>query len=1202
MAHELWGALDPATVSEAINFDRSKPDWLYQPGDCSIAARQAEGVAYLWNTLALNNAAILADEVGMGKTFQALGIMSFLWKAKPDAKVLVMAPNRDICAHWVREYHSFLAHHYRESDHLVRNAADGGPIHAARICHRLYDLVEAVQAAAGNFYLTTIHSLSGLVLDKSLVHADKLEHAGREARSAKAEIKAAIGESGFDLIIVDEAHYLRNAGGGSQRVRAARNFFGKGSDRLGQKYLLITATPCHSNVGDVGNILSYFVDAEGDEDVASLLDRYALRRFRLMKGLDDRYHNKHSYRNEHAMGASFEENPASELFFALYQRRLARDKERVSGGRRYLYGYLEGFESVGSDEALQSTSSGRDDDDDAVQESFRKAPDTEILQELTGKYHKLFGEFPKHPKYGVLVDELVPDDVLDPKQPLDRSKHLVFVRRIPSVRELTQRVNAAYDNHFAALILDAWGIAADDPRAVQWKESRWSRPEFVQLIAGKTLADDVVEQLSEDEESADEDTQDNRLGSRIADLFVVKKEGILRTDCSNVSLRFRRPDSIFSMFLEPASDYRIAGYSHYEKHGVRAEYSSAAKHQRLHSFDLITDRTENIQYGVVRQRYNKEVTTAWGLIYKLLTADERQIIEDWLKQDKGIVENFANYLQAGFLFASPVMVELYCWFTRFNREYSSHDTGAEARYHAFISWVEEKLPDSLLFSYFRSALATFQPLCEKIVDHKLNEWQKDWRSLGSLHSPAWYASGETANRQRLILGFNSPFYPNVLVATSVFQEGVNLHMQCAKVHHYGIAWTPGDNEQRVGRIDRLFGKVNEKLMQDSSATLDIHFPYLKNSFDEDQLTSFLKNKLAVEQKLDAGIYTQFDQAIDIESAAGDLHSFLRKGDLQEYSDPFPARFDEARRPRQPYQSKVFTSEFGVFEHLKSLFAEFVDASSNQIFDVKENSANRAATLLIDAKVEGASGRRQPVLVERHFSSEFSSLVEGTVYYVTLRTPIASAQVLADEGVSLERAMDMYLETRRDYPLAKLALDEEASLSQFYLSMKCELPLFVRSSSTGLLSPEELRQAFVQVKRAADGLELALFGRDLQASSLKIYEHLAPTTLERGDLLPQHESAAIKHPWETTLSAQGEVASLSGTVDTQNVLRRWDWDRKSTLTAAQCLALNHNIPFLQVSDVIDGRAHVALCYPAVDFQREEQELLEKWFEYATGVVL
>ena len=105
--------LSPENVSAVMNFDAANPQWLYSNGEESMAARQAEGVAHLWNILAKQYLALLADEVGMGKTYQAIGLMLMLWRQKPDAKILVMAPNKILCHNWENEFAIFADKHYR---------------------------------------------------------------------------------------------------------------------------------------------------------------------------------------------------------------------------------------------------------------------------------------------------------------------------------------------------------------------------------------------------------------------------------------------------------------------------------------------------------------------------------------------------------------------------------------------------------------------------------------------------------------------------------------------------------------------------------------------------------------------------------------------------------------------------------------------------------------------------------------------------------------------------------------------------------------------------------------------------------------------------------------------------------------------------------------------------------------------------------
>ncbi|HEY6724547.1 MAG TPA: DEAD/DEAH box helicase, partial [Polyangiaceae bacterium] len=58
-------------------------------------------------------------------------------------------------------------------------------------------------------------------------------------------------------------------------------------------------------------------------------------------------------------------------------------------------------------------------------------------------------------------------------------------------------------------------------------------------------------------------------------------------------------------------------------------------------------------------------------------------------------------------------------------------------------------------------------------------------------------------RNRYFSGFNTPLAPEVLICTSVGQEGIDLHRQCRHVFHYDLTWNPATLEQRTGRVDRI---------------------------------------------------------------------------------------------------------------------------------------------------------------------------------------------------------------------------------------------------------------------------------------------------------------------------------------------------------------------------------------------------------------
>lgn len=921
-----WGKLRPEQVSAWINFAAPDTDWQYQPGaPPSMASLQAEGVAHLWNLMSRHQLALLADEVGMGKTFQALGVAALLWKIKPGAKVLVMAPNRDICAHWQREFNAFTRLHYREEDGRVKATADGPPVPLVKLHSRLADLATAVEedcaTLAGRLYLTTIHSLSGLV-ENTDQQQDKLKAAANEAGRLHQRIMQALDDRGFDLLIIDEAHYFRNPQGGTQRAAAAKAFFGVAGKRICQRALLLTATPSHTQLDDVANILAYFIgsdEAALKRPVEALMQKYALRRFRIMAGKGGSY-TKHQYRKELAVACDFADRPEAEMFFALYQRRLVHELGIASEKRRVLYGFLEGFESAGAQEhAPVAQLNDYDQAADERAKDFSAAVDTDLLREMSQDYRRIFQRAPDYPKYGQLVSQCAPQGLfpMPVGRPLHEDKHLVFVRRIPSVRELTKRINEHYDQLLAQEICEAWEMNADDRRVRRWESQQWSRDGFNELMkatAGPDADTDVYADGEDtDAEGGDaQQEQDSYLGSKIADLFVTKKANNGRvapppTDCSRFSLNLRKSTSIHAMFMEPASDYMAAAYDwHYEfrqADKLRPDYTKAAQVRRMSAHDQFSKNKVDAlsPRDAIKRRYDEPVETLWSLVFPLLGANQQATLRRWATQCPEIAENFGNYIKAGFLFASPVVVELYGWHTRFQRSLppGEQHSNVQQRYRGFVAYARQRIEGSLLLRYFVAALDSFEQLCGKIIDHAAGDWNKGWRTLTTLSSPAWYASGESSHRQHLILGFNSPFYPNTLVATSVFQEGVNLHLQCRKVHHYGIAWTPGDNEQRVGRIDRLFGKINQLLQENEpgTATLDISYPYLKDSFDEDQVGSFIERKHAIEEKMDRCMQGSFDKQVHMTRSG--WQEFLRQPVANAVlRDPYPARFDDEDVPRR----------------------------------------------------------------------------------------------------------------------------------------------------------------------------------------------------------------------------------------------------------------------------------------------------------------
>lgn len=93
------------------------------------------------------------------------------------------------------------------------------------------------------------------------------------------------------------------------------------------------------------------------------------------------------------------------------------------------------------------------------------------------------------------------------------------------------------------------------------------------------------------------------------------------------------------------------------------------------------------------------------------------------------------------------------------------------------------------------------------------------------------ANGDTERqrRERLMVAFNTPFYPEILVSSSVMAEGVDLHLMCRNVIHHDLDWNPSVIEQRTGRLDRIGSKAEV-----SGLPVNIYLPFIEGAQDEKQ--------------------------------------------------------------------------------------------------------------------------------------------------------------------------------------------------------------------------------------------------------------------------------------------------------------------------------------------------------------------------------
>ncbi len=121
-----------------------------------LAEEQLQGAVSLHNILAKRGFAYLADEVGMEKTYVALGFVELLRFFHPHVRILYITPRENIQLKWRKELHNFVRNNWKWTDQRV-NRIQGiqeSPLVDVAVCGNLADGArQAVRAPDRDFLL-----------------------------------------------------------------------------------------------------------------------------------------------------------------------------------------------------------------------------------------------------------------------------------------------------------------------------------------------------------------------------------------------------------------------------------------------------------------------------------------------------------------------------------------------------------------------------------------------------------------------------------------------------------------------------------------------------------------------------------------------------------------------------------------------------------------------------------------------------------------------------------------------------------------------------------------------------------------------------------------------------------------------------------------------------------------------------------------
>lgn len=473
--------LDLATARRLLDFN-ARIDSVQR------AEAQLEGAVAIHNLLDTQGVAYLADEVGMGKTYVALGALALFRHFQPHFRVLVIAPRENIQRKWMKEMRNFVTHNVRFPDLRVKSL-DGGPARSLVMCHNMLDLVRetALDPNRDFFMRLTSYSLAMPSKGQPLRQEARRLRDGlrrhlpwmadeafklRNPRDFKDNFSRAVCccLPQFDLVIVDEAHNLKHGFGDqvATRNRVLGTVMGHpetaGDRRLFRGYgpratrvLFLSATPVEESYHQLWNQLHVFgkaasyaplVDPEASEDQKKQsAGQFLIRRVTEIRtgGVSL---TKNQYRREWRRGGVADhdepirvDDPKQRLIVALIQKKVGELLGNERFNSSFQVGMLASFESFLETAKLRvEDDAGTFDDTEQTDDALeREGIDVAAINRFADSYRQRFGREMPHPKMDALVA------ALEPAWRHGR-KSLVFVRRVASVGELKRKLDERYDD------------------------------------------------------------------------------------------------------------------------------------------------------------------------------------------------------------------------------------------------------------------------------------------------------------------------------------------------------------------------------------------------------------------------------------------------------------------------------------------------------------------------------------------------------------------------------------------------------------------------------------------------------------------------------------------------------------------------------------------------------------------------------------
>jgi Type III restriction enzyme, res subunit/Helicase conserved C-terminal domain len=844
-----------------------------------IADRQTEVIRkvynYLTDTKAQNNLIYIADEVGLGKTYIALGIAMLFRHHAPcpqSYKDVVIVPKKNLQEKWQKEATGFIANNYLDAEKKIALKAmfDNDKISK-----------DELQPLDTGFTIFRMSSFSAVNSERA---KEKLETYAKNCDLAKQIVENqffnnndfydydilfaywlnATNPQKIDCLIIDEAHNYKHglSDGLSAPLRNRLTAFvlgavkhdntlkkfscleGKVHFPLAKKTICLSATPKDRNLLEIKHQLDCFTDDHpltkaSELNIKDLLKTFLIRG-NLFYQIEGETVSRHACRYEHRQGnvTKKEDAPPFQVeddfagaFWQLIQYQSIKHLNSKNNAT-FEMGMLAGFETYKLDVGKKEKAvDDREYEETATKNTFA-SEDKAVIELIVNEYQKKFEELPPHPKQTRLEESLIEQLKLP-------EKSLVFVRRVHTAAELTARLLRRYEQYVVELLQFKGGYSKHNNPTTKalLEEYRLYQDKELIIFFKKKL----ITALNRHDFFRDDHEQLDPIEFcffAYQELEYIKEK--FNKEKKSLSLSLNINKDLMQKLKDAKKDYRKKLESDTQSDEIEASEPTEMDTGYFFNFFFFKKGRKGEDF---RKKIDKEKLFDLPdnpsnndklFLSQLLTNHCKKEYDSW-KQNK--TKEDMSILRA-------ILIGVFGNGSGLLPAFVAYSTGKDKFITHLLHLMDKNAPFKHITEEIKTILRDFDLIVSINFSHrKPDKIKKEFKEFKL--SPIIGQTGKSKNRSKVATQFRLPGFPYILVATDIFREGEDLHTYCQNVYHYGIAWNPSGMEQRTGRIDRINSLSYRKLRDQQENIFDnqiqVFYPYLQHSIEVNQVSKLFKH-------------------------------------------------------------------------------------------------------------------------------------------------------------------------------------------------------------------------------------------------------------------------------------------------------------------------------------------------------------------------